>query len=114
MIDPSLNLTKLDILDTFPTLKIATSYRHRAPGSLPSEALPSFPADLATLADVEVEYTELPGWESPTTGIKNWYDLPKRAREYVEFVEKHVGVRVGWVGTGADREDMVVRAERAI
>ena len=55
---------------------------------------------------MEVEYTELPGWETSTTGVKRWDDLPANAQRYVEFVEKYVGVKVGWVGTGVGRDDM--------
>lgn len=54
-----LNVTKLDVLDTFPTIKIATSYLH--PDT--NEKLESFPADLDLLARVKVEYTEMKGWE---------------------------------------------------
>lgn len=41
------------------------------------------------------------------------YDLPKQARAYVEFIEEFVGVRVGWIGTGPKREDMIVRTKWA-
>ena len=41
--------------------------------------------------------------------MKTWEELPPNARKYVEFVEGFTGVRVGWVGTGPGRGDMVVR-----
>ncbi|KAH0536089.1 hypothetical protein FGG08_007016 [Glutinoglossum americanum] len=99
----SLNLTKLDILDTFTTLQIATSY------SLDAHPLESFPADLSVLQRATVNYTTLPGWETPTTGAKSYYDLPKNARAYVEFIEGFVGVKVKYIGIGPGRENMITR-----
>ena len=69
----------------------------------------SFPADLEILETCEVVYEELRGWEADTTGAKRFEDLPERAREYVEFVEERVGVRVKFIGTGPGREDLIFR-----
>ena len=99
----ALNLTKLDVLDTFPTIKIATAY------VLDGQRLESFPADLERLERCEVEYEELEGWQTSTVGVKTWEELPTRAKEYVEFVESVLGVRIGWIGTGPGRESMIVR-----
>ncbi|KDN69375.1 putative adenylosuccinate synthetase [Colletotrichum sublineola] len=101
----ALNLTKLDILDTFPTLKVAVAYKNKQTG----ETFASFPADLKALEEAEVVYEELEGWNTPTTGCKTYYDLPKQARAYVEFIEKFVGVKVVWIGTGPKREDLIFR-----
>lgn len=101
----SLNLTKLDILDSFPTIKVATAYLHPITG----EKLESFPADLELLGSVKVQYEELKGWEKPITDAKSFYDLPKEAREYVEFIEKFVGVRIQYIGVGPGRESMITR-----
>lgn len=101
----SLNLSKLDVLDTFETLKIAIAYKDPQTG----EELPSFPADLTVLERVEVVYHEMPGWKSSTSKTRQWADLPKEARDYVEYIEKFVGCKVKWIGTGPDREDMITR-----
>lgn len=100
----ALNLTKIDIMDDFPEIQVATAYH------LDGQPLDSFPADLKKLARVDVQYTTLPGWQKPTTGAKAYYDLPRNARAYVEFVEKFVGVKVKYIGTGPAREDMIVRS----
>ena len=73
------------------------------------QTLDSFPADLQKLDRVQIQYTTLPGWEKSTTGAKTYYDLPKNARAYVEFIEKSVGVKVKYIGTGPAREDMITR-----
>ncbi|KAH7261526.1 Adenylosuccinate synthetase [Fusarium redolens] len=100
----SLNLTKLDVLDTFETIKIAIAYK------IDGEELDSYPADLDILNRAEVVYHEMPGWQKPTTNARTYYDLPKAARDYVEYIEKFVGVKIKYIGTGPDREAMIQRA----
>ncbi|KAF2623360.1 Adenylosuccinate synthetase [Macroventuria anomochaeta] len=100
----SLNLTKLDVLDDFDELKIATSYSHKG------QQLEGFPSNPDVLAEVEVHYETLPGWKKPTTGAKSYYDLPSQARAYIEYIEKFVGVKVKWIGVGPARDHMVVRS----
>lgn len=99
-----LNLTKLDVLDQLKTLKIAVAYHL---DGKPLEAY--FPADLDTLARVEVQYVELPGWEQSIEDITKFEDLPENCRKYVEFIEEYLGVKVGWIGTGPARESMIAR-----
>jgi len=99
----SLNLTKLDILDDFAEIPVATACNVNGQG------LESFPADLDLLAKAEVVYETLPGWKEPTMGAKTFDELPKNAGVYVEFIEESVGVRVKYIGTGPARDDMINR-----
>ena len=99
----SLNLTKLDVLDTFPTIKVATAYL------LDGQRLENFPADVERLERCQVEYEELEGWQTSTVGIKTWDELPERARAYVDFIQRTLEVSIGWIGTGPGRESMIVR-----
>merc|ERR1711939_342472 len=85
--------------------KLATAYIDPETGA----ELESFPADLEVLGRVQPKYVELKGWEKPITGAKSFYDLPKAAREYVEFIEEFVGVKVKYIGTGPGREAMISR-----
>jgi len=101
----ALNLTKLDILDTFPVIKVAVAYKDPKTG----EEIPSFPADQKLLESAEVVYKEFEGWNKSTTSVTSYYGLPVKAREYIEFIEEFVGVKIGWIGTGPKREDMIVR-----
>ncbi|KAH8912485.1 Adenylosuccinate synthetase [Coniochaeta sp. PMI_546] len=100
----SLNLTKLDVLDTFETIKIAIAYK------LDGKELDSYPADLDILNRAEVVYHEMPGWQTPTTNAKTYDDLPKAARDYVEYIENFIGVKIKYIGTGPDRDAMIQRA----
>ncbi|KAF5129821.1 Adenylosuccinate synthetase [Metarhizium anisopliae] len=134
----SLNLTKvdiahgmlLDVLDTFETIKIAIAYKIDGEVSDANEImeLDSYPADLDILNRAEVVYHEMPGWQKPTTNARTYYDLPKAARDYVEvsiftwasitnscadhqqYIEKFVGVKIKYIGTGPDREAMIQRS----
>ena len=99
----AINLTKLDILDDFDEIKVATEYHHQG------KQLQSFPADLAKLENLDVKYVTLPGWKSNTVGVKKYSDLPENARKYIEYIEKFVGVKIKYVGTGPGRESMIVR-----
>lgn len=99
----AINLTKLDILDTFDEIRVAVGY------TIDGEPLDTFPSDLDQLAQVEVEYKTFPGWQTSTTGAKTWSDLPEQAQTYINFIEQEVGVPIKWIGTGPKREDMVSR-----
>ena len=99
----ALNFTKLDVLDTFPEIKVAVKYL------VDGVELESFPANPEMLERVEVRYQTFEGWQKPTTGAKSWYDLPLNARKYVEFIEEFVGVKVKWIGVGPAREHMISR-----
>lgn len=61
------------------------------------------------LGRVEVVYEELPGWKMSTSKIQKFSYLPKGAQDYITFIEKFVGVRIRWIGTGPGREDMIDR-----
>ncbi|KAI5809663.1 Adenylosuccinate synthetase [Peziza echinospora] len=104
----SLNITKLDILDGIAEIKVAVAY------TLDGVELESFPADLSLLERVEPVYKTFPGWVGETTAnITNYADLPKAAREYVEFVEEFSGVPVEYVGVGPARTHMLKRGRAA-
>lgn len=102
-----LNFTKLDVLDTFKEIRVALKYKDRRTG----EEIPGFPSDLDKIEpeNLEIVYKTLPGWETETTGTKEWDRLPDKAKEYIQYVEEEVGVPIKWIGTGPRREDMIVR-----
>ena len=67
----ALALTKLDVLDGLPELQICTAYR------CGGATLTEFPGDLAQLAACEPVYESMPGWTTPTAGVRR-YDGPAR------------------------------------
>ncbi|KAL8795241.1 MAG: hypothetical protein Q9195_002252 [Heterodermia aff. obscurata] len=111
----AINLTKLDILDSFSEIKVATAYSLVSHDDTEIEKLSTFPADLEVLqgssrkGKLHVEYQTFEGWQTRTTGCQRWEDLPKLARSYVEFIERYVEVPITHIGTGPKREDMIER-----
>ncbi|KAL8795713.1 MAG: hypothetical protein Q9182_007491 [Xanthomendoza sp. 2 TL-2023] len=103
----SINLTKLDILDAFDTIKVAVAYKDTSSGQI----LEAFPEDLTVLDHCEVVYKEFNGWKADkeVAGIRTYEELPPGARNYVEFIEHEIGVKIKYIGTGAARDDMITR-----
>lgn len=97
-----LAITRLDILDTLPSLKICTGYLYQG------KPLHEYPASLKVLAQVEPVYEELPGWQTDTTAIRRYEDLPLNARRYVERLSECAGARLGIISVGPDREQTIV------
>lgn len=73
------------------------------------KALNSFPANLDALTNVDVTYKTMPGWQKPTVGVSSYDELPPNARNYVEYIEEFVGVKIKYIGTGSARESMISR-----
>ncbi|MFO0780523.1 MAG: adenylosuccinate synthase [Candidatus Gracilibacteria bacterium] len=97
----SINLTKLDVLDDMDSIKIATGYFHQG------EKLENFPASSDVLANVEVEYIELPGWKTSIKKAKTIKDLPENARKYVEKIQELIECPITFIGTGVGRDEMI-------
>ena len=91
-------LTKLDVLDTFDTVKVCTGYK------VNGAMLANYPDRAEVLAEVEPVYTELPGWKRPVTGAREPGELPPEARAFVALIEAEVGVPIRVVGVGAERD----------
>ncbi|NWH90034.1 PURA2 synthetase, partial [Aegithalos caudatus] len=97
----ALALTKLDILDVFPEIKIGVAYK------LDGEIIPHFPANHEVLNKVEVQYETLPGWVTDISNARTFDELPVNAQNYVRFIEMELGVPVKWIGVGKSRESMI-------
>jgi adenylosuccinate synthase len=95
----SLALTKLDVLSHVDPIPVCVAYRLRG-----GEVTRELPAHQSDFHQAEAVYEELPGWLEPLDGAEGLESLPDTARNYVELVEREVGVRVELVGTGRERE----------
>ena len=92
-------MTKLDVLDDTPVIKICTSYR-RDDGAV----YETFPSDLAVLDRCQPVYEEMPGWLEPTSHVTRYEDLPAKARAYVERLVALIGGKLGVLSVGPGRE----------
>ncbi|KAF2307849.1 hypothetical protein GH714_032601 [Hevea brasiliensis] len=66
-------------------------------------------ADLRLLEQLKVEYEVLPGWKSDVSSIRNYSELPKAARQYVERIEELIGVPVHYIGVGPGRDALIFK-----
>jgi adenylosuccinate synthase len=90
-------ITKLDVLDGLPEIKIGLGYR------IGERALDILPLDADEVAMCEPVYETLPGWSDTTAGLTNWEQLPVNAKRYLERIEALTGTPIDMVSTGPDR-----------
>jgi len=95
-------LTKLDVLDGLPTLKICTHYR------LHGADIDYLPAGLRDQAALEPVYEEIEGWSQSTQGARTWKDLPGAAVKYVRRIEELIGAPVALLSTSPERDDTIL------
>ena len=95
-------VTKLDVLDGLPTIRICTSYRRGGASSVHPPML------VEDFGEVEPVYEELPGWQESTVGLTSYQQLPANARRYLERMQDVVGVPVDMVSTGPDRDHTII------
>ncbi|HEY0354526.1 MAG TPA: adenylosuccinate synthase [Enterovirga sp.] len=95
-------LTKLDVLDGFPTLKVCIGYR------LDGETLDHLPASQGAQARVEPIYEEIEGWSGSSAGARSWADLPAQAIKYVRRIEELIGAPVALLSTSPERNDTIL------
>ncbi|MET0155668.1 MAG: adenylosuccinate synthase [Rickettsiales bacterium] len=97
-------LTKLDVLDGFSEIKIATGYR------LDGETIDFLPSLSSLQARLEPIYETLPGWSDTTAGARRFSDLPQNAQRYVKRIEEIAGIPVAAISTSPEREDIIASA----
>ena len=94
----SLVVTKLDVFDAQPEIQVCTGYRYKG------TPLTEMPPDVETLEKVTPEYRTLPGWRASTSSLKDPAALPGAARDYLKFISDALGVEIGMISTGPERE----------
>ena len=94
-------LTRLDVLDQLPTIKMCTAYR------IDGGITDSLPASGSALARAKPVYEELPGWQKDTSGVRRFQDLPENARAYVRRIEETMGAPAYLLSVGPEREQAI-------
>lgn len=95
-------LTKLDVLDPLPELKICVGYE------LDGQRMDRLPAGMNQQARVKPIYETLPGWRSSTAGKRSWVDLPGEAIKYVRRIEELIECPVTLLSTSPERSDTIL------
>jgi len=98
-------LTRLDVLDVLPSLKVCTAYR------LGGKIITSPPSNSSLLARCEPIYEELPGWQGDIDGLRRFEDLPAAARSYVRRLEELIACPMKLISVGPRREQKIVVEE---
>jgi adenylosuccinate synthase len=98
----SLVVTKLDVFDTRAEIQVCTGYTYKGAPLL------EFPAEIEVLEHLTPVYKSLPGWQSSTFGLAEYSALPERARDYLRFISDSLGVEIGMISTGPDRNATIV------
>ncbi|WP_297179803.1 adenylosuccinate synthase [uncultured Porphyromonas sp.] len=92
-------MMKSDVLDTFDTIRVCTRYRI---GDVETEEMP-----YELTGDIEPLYEELPGWRCDTSRLRSVVEFPQELRDYIDFIERSVGVPIAIASVGPDREQTI-------
>ena len=90
-------LTRLDVLDRLPTIRVCTAYQ------IDDSTTESMPAGSAVLARAKPVYQDLPGWQQDTSGARRFDDLPSQARDYVQYIQELLATPICLVSVGPER-----------
>ena len=100
-------VTKLDVLDELAEIPVCVGYK------IDGRTTEEIPAQAASFDKIEPIYTKMPGWNTSTFGVDSYDRLPQKAKEYLAFLEKETGAKIGIVSTGPDRDQTAFTAEFA-
>ena len=97
----ALILTKIDVLDGLKTIKVCTGYKFEG------QVYSDMPADPKVLENCEPVYTEYEGWMEKTAGIRDFDQLPEKAKNYVNHLSDLLEIPFLIISTGPDRKDTI-------
>ncbi|MBK8562614.1 MAG: adenylosuccinate synthase [Saprospiraceae bacterium] len=97
-----LAITKIDVLNKFEQIKVATKYRYNG------QMTDQLPFDLCG-ADIQPIYEDFEGWEQQLDAAQAFYDLPKAAQAYLEALEHYLDVPISMVSTGPERDSLILK-----
>ena len=94
-------LTKLDTLSELDSIRVCVGYK------LNGKRVPYHELDAYQLGNADPIYRDMRGWRTDIRRVRKFSALPTRARQYVETIERLVGVPVGWVSVVPERNAMI-------
>lgn len=95
-------ITKLDVLDELPLIRICTSY------NLNGKEITTLPIDALDLAACVPVYEDMPGWQVSTLGVKTFSELPQEAQNYLLRIQELAGIPIDMISTGPERTETIV------
>jgi adenylosuccinate synthase len=94
-------LTRLDVLDALPSIKVCTAY------DVNGKIMETLPASGALMAQAKPVYEELPGWHSDTSACRQFEELPEQAQAYVRYIQEKLATPICIVSVGPEREQAI-------
>ena len=94
-------ITKLDILDHLAEIPVGVQYEYQG------EHFATFPPEIDVLEKIKARYQVMPGWQQSTFGLRDYSQLPSRAKDYLQFLSDEVGVKIVTVSTGPERQQAI-------
>jgi len=98
-------VTKMDVLDHLAEIPVCVGYK------INGKKTAEIPAQISGYDKIECVYEKLPGWKKATSGISDYDKLPQKAKDYLEFIARETGTKIGVVSTGPDREQTMYVGE---
>ena len=98
-------ITKMDVMDECAEIPVCTAYE------IDGKITDKIPADIRGFKSIKPVYTNRKGWACSTEGITEWEKLPQLAQDYLRFVERETGAKIGMVSTGPDRTQTIMMPE---
>ena len=98
-------VTKMDVMDECAEIPVCVGYK------INGKETDRVPADIRGFESIKPIYTTLKGWQASTEGITEFAKLPQLAQDYLRFVERESGAKIGMVSTGPDRAQTMVLPE---
>jgi adenylosuccinate synthase len=95
-------ITKLDVLDTLPSINICVGYK------LKGKIIKDYPLETEVLKEIKPVYIKMPGWQVDTSGVKKFGKLPKNAQKYLRKIEELVGAKITMVSVGSERSQTII------
>lgn len=99
----ALSVNHLDTIGKFDKIKVCVAY------DVNGEITEDFTTNLNVLNSAKPVYKELDGGWGEISDCKTFEELPENAKKYINFIEDYIGIQVKFIGTGADREAMIIR-----
>jgi adenylosuccinate synthase len=96
-------ITKLDVLSALKTIKVCVAYEHDG------RRYTTVPGSQSAFHHAIPVYEELPGWQSDITDCRSYYELPREARDYIDFIENLADVPVSIIAVGPERNQTIMR-----
>jgi len=93
-------MTKADVLDAFPELKVCTDY------SVNGEMTSEIPFQMNRL-HIQPVLRSFPGWGTDTTAVNSYDQLPEKMKEYVQFINNYLGVKIAYISNGPGRDQLI-------